>query len=105
MIKIYPNRVKIERYDSGWVITIKEKNWTKIGNYKTPCYIKYQGKMIELHNDFLIYHSDNNHFTNKNDYVYQGEKFQKILPQLLEFGELLPRDEENNPIFTEEKTN
>lgn len=90
---------KIELFSNGYIMTITEKNWIKTAYFATPCYIKYQGHMIELHNDYLIYHGDSE-YINKKDYLYEGAKFENMLPKLLEFGELLPRDENNNPIFT-----
>ncbi len=78
---IQSNRIKIDKYSSGWVLTIKEKNWTKIIEYATPCIIEYHGRLIELYNDYLIDKGNE----------YRNEELMTVLPNVLENGQMIPK--------------
>lgn len=86
MLKIQPDRVKIDFYEAGIAITIKERNMTIIKEYSTPCFVKYKERLIELHKDCAIDHST----PDFNKYV--GDDFKRILPSLLEHGNMLEKN-------------
>lgn len=83
-MEIINNRKTINKYPDGYVVTIKDKNWIKIGNYKTPCLIHYLGIDYQLDNDFII------RFVNENQDTIRGEEMKRFLPSLLEYGEMIP---------------
>lgn len=86
MISVNKDRVKkIEKFDTGWVITITEKNWTHKAHFLIPCQISYKGLILELYNNYLI------QYQNDNQYIYRDKEFETILPELLEFGIILPK--------------
>lgn len=90
----YKERIKIEKYEDGFVITIREKNWVKTGHFVVPCFLRYRDqRLIELHSDFLVDHST------IEKRVYEGDEFNRMLPNLFENSELLPRNESGDPIF------
>ncbi len=89
-LEIIKNRIKIDKYDDGFRVTIKCKNWTKIGEYSTPCFILYHNRIIELHNDYLI--AQHGSIFHK----YEGDDFHRLLPSILEHGEMQPRSKEVN---------
>lgn len=85
-MEIITNRIKIDKYSDGYVLTIKDKNKTIISEFKTPCFISYKYRLFELDIDILFEH--------KTDeiYRYNNEDFKRILPLVLEYGTLLPRE-------------
>lgn len=38
-MEITKERIKIDKYQTGWVLTIKDKNKTIISEFQTPCFI------------------------------------------------------------------
>lgn len=87
--------IKIDKYGIGWVITIKENNVTIIKEYFTPCFISYKERLFELHDDFILEHSNDNIFQ------YIDDKFSNILPKLLEYGKMLDRTKDPKKIIWE----
>ena len=84
-MEITKERIKIDKYQTGWVLTIKDKNKTIISEFQTPCFIQYKHRLFELHGDFLIEHKPSEVYT------YTNDEFKRILPLVLEYGTLLPK--------------
>lgn len=93
-LEIIPERIKIEKFEGGFICTITEKNWVKTGHFATPCHILYKTLLFELYNDRVI-------GVDMDNKIIEGEELEKILPQLLERGKVLPK--ENNSIFSLDK--
>jgi len=87
---------EINKYENGYTIEISYDNVYILKQFSTPCFISFKNKIFELHNDFIVFHKNEN-----KEFIY-GENMKKILPQLLENGKMLPKQEEgiNNNVLS-----
>lgn len=85
-MEIIKNRVTIKKYSNGFIIEVIDKNWVKTGSYEIPCIIHYNGLDYQLNKDFIIC------FKNENQETIKGQQMINMLPRLLEYGELSPRE-------------
>lgn len=82
-MEIHYNRIEIEEWEKGFVIKIKNNNQTLIKEYPTPCFINYNKTLLEVHKNFIVRH------VNGEVEYYKEDDFRKILPNVLEHGELI----------------
>ena len=55
---------KIDKYPTGWVITISWHNKKLIKEFFTPCFIQFENRVFELHNEFIVHHKNENNRDN-----------------------------------------